>query len=51
MPPGPMMPPPMRETLLIIYVVCVMIDQIRIMCIEKPLFKVVDKILAKYGRQ
>jgi hypothetical protein len=48
---SPWMPLHAIGSVLIIYVVCVMIDQIRIMCIEKPLFKVVDKILAKYGRQ
>lgn len=34
-----------------VFVVCVIIDKVRILLIEKPLFVKIDKILAKYGRQ
>ena len=32
-----------------IFVVCIIIDQIRIYAAERPMFKLIDKDLAKYG--
>lgn len=34
-----------------IYVLCIMIDKVRIYFIEKPIFVIVDKVLTRYGKR
>lgn len=48
---SPWMPLHAVGSVLIIYIVCVIVDQMRIAFIEKPTFVMVDKILARYGKR
>ena len=45
----PYMPLHAIGCVLAIFVVCIIIDKVRIYVFEKPTFKVVDKILTRYG--
>lgn len=48
---SPWMPLHAVGCVLAIYVVCILIDKVRIYLIEKPTFVVIDKILSKYGKR
>ena len=46
---SPYMPLHAIGCVLAIFMACILIDKVRIYIIEKPMFKVVDRVLAKYG--